>query len=67
MVLVQASYSRKSMKLYVNLEVIHWPVREYLVVSMLMAFREKSGTKVVAIIDCFERNRKFQGTNLGKF
>ena len=41
--------------LYVNLkQMIHWPAREDLVVSMPMAFREKFGTKVAAIVDCFE-------------
>ena len=36
------------------LTLIHWPTQEDLVVSMPMAFREKFGTKVAAIIDCFE-------------
>ena len=41
--------------LCVNLvNVVHWPSRDDLVVSMPMSFREKYGTKVVAIIDCFE-------------
>ena len=43
--------------LYVNLkQVIHWPAREDLVVSMPMAFREKFGTKVVAIVVKFLLN-----------
>ena len=33
---------------------IHWSAQEDLVVSMTMAFREKFGTKVAAIVDCFE-------------
>ena len=33
---------------------IHRPAREDLVVSMPMAFREKFGTNVAAIVDCFE-------------
>ena len=38
---------------YVNLkQVIHWPAREYLVVSMYRAFRKKFGNKVASIIDC---------------
>ena len=67
MVLVQVSYSRNSMKLYVNLKVIHWHTREDLVAAMSMAFRERSGTKFLAIIDCFERTIKFKGSSLGLF
>ena len=32
---------------------IHWPTREDVSMPM-MAFRKKLGTKVVAIVDCFE-------------
>ena len=41
--------------LYVNLKpVIHWPDCDDLIKSMPLSFRESFGTKVVAIIDCFE-------------
>ena len=44
-------YSAMSVRLE---HLIHWPDRESLQKTMPMCFRESFGTKVIAIIDCFE-------------